>query len=62
MKTTNENGYIATYKGRRTEIYAETSYKAQQLAAAFFKAKKSWEVTVYLCEHKGKDVINATDF
>lgn len=62
MKTKIENGYIATYKGRRTEIYAETSYKAQQLAAAFFKAKKSWEVDVYLCEKAGEQVIHAPNF
>ena len=56
------NGYIATYKGKRTEVYAETSYKAQQIAAAFFKAKKSWEVDVYLCEQHGKEVIHTADF
>lgn len=59
---TQKNGYIAMYKGRRTEIYAETSYKAQQIAATFFKAKKSWEVDVYLCEQNGNEVIHTADF
>lgn len=58
----NKNGYIAMYKGKRTEIYAETSYKAQQIAATFFKAKKSWEVDVYLCERNGNEVIHTADF
>ena len=44
------NGYIAFYKGRQIEVYADTSYKAQQLAATQFKAKKSYQVTVVLCE------------
>lgn len=59
---TNLNGYIAMYKGKRTEVYAETSYKAQQLAAAFFKAKKSYEVTVTLCQQNDNDVVHAADF
>ena len=59
---TKLNGYIAMYKGKRTEVHAETSYKAQQIAAAFFKAKKSWEVDVYLCEQNGKEVIHTADF
>ena len=46
----NLNGYIAIYKGKQIEVYAETSYKAQLKAAEVFKAKKSYEVTVMLCE------------
>ena len=46
------NGYKAYYKGREIEVYAETSYKAQQIAAAQFKARKSYGVTVVLCERK----------
>ena len=38
--------FVCFYKGKRYEVEAETSYKAQQLAAAYFKAKKSYEVTV----------------
>ena len=50
------NGYVCFYKGRRFEVYAETSYAAQQKAAAHFKAKKSYEVTVMLAEQNGKSV------
>ena len=59
---TRLNGYIAMYKGRQTTIYAETSYRAQQKAAEFFRAKKSYEVTIVLCESNGKEVIHAADF
>ena len=44
------NGYKAFYRGKSIEVYADTSYQAQQKAATQFKAKKSWEVSVYLCE------------
>jgi hypothetical protein len=54
------NGYIALYKGKRTEIYAETSYAAQQAAAQYFKARKSYDVTVYLCEKDGAQVTHST--
>ena len=59
---TKLNGYIAMYKGKRTEVHAETSYKAQQKAAEFFKAKKAWEITVVLCESNDKEVIHTADF
>ncbi len=42
------NTYHAFYKGKKIELQAETSYKAQQLAATQFKARKSYEVTVML--------------
>ncbi len=48
------NGYKAFYKGKELEVYAETSYKAQLEAAKQFKAKKSYDVTVMLCEIDGK--------
>jgi hypothetical protein len=44
------NGYKAFYRGRQTDVYAETSHAAQKQAAALFKAKKAYEVTVILCE------------
>lgn len=56
------NGYKAFYKGRETEVMADTSYEAQQKAAAFFKAKKSHEVTVVLCEKQGQQVVHTPDF
>lgn len=56
------NGYVAFYRGKRTEVYANTSYEAQQKAALHFKAKKSYEVTVMLAEKDGKPVTHtATD-
>ena len=44
------NGYKAFYKDKNLEVYAETIYKAQLEAAKQFKAKKSYQVTVVLCE------------
>ena len=54
------NGYIAFYKGKRCEVYADTSYQAQQKAALNFKAKKSYEVTVMLAEKNGEQVTHST--
>lgn len=51
------NGYIALYKGKQIEVLANTSYEAQQKASAQFKAKKPYEVSVYLCEKQGEQVI-----
>lgn len=56
------NGYIALYKGKRIEVYAETSYEAQKKAATEFRAKKSYEVHVYLCEKDGKEIVHTADF
>ena len=50
------NGYIALYRGKKLEVMADTSLQAQQKAAAQFKAKKSYEVSVYLCEKGGEQV------
>lgn len=54
------NKYLALYKGKRAEVEAETSYEAQKKAAVHFKAKKTYEVTVYLTESDGKEVIHST--
>lgn len=54
------NGYIALYRGRKTEVIAPTSLEAQRKAAEYFKARKSWEVTVFLCEKEGQPVIHKT--
>ena len=56
------NGYIAFYKGKQREVYANTSFEAQQKAAEMFKAKKSYEVTVVLAEKDGKQVTHKPDF
>lgn len=50
------NKYIALYKGKKFEVEANTSYEAQQTAAKLVKAKKSWEVSVYLIEKDGEQV------
>ena len=57
---TSLNGYKAFYKGKQKDVYAETSYKAQLLAAQEFKAKKSYEVTIVLCELSGKQITQDT--
>lgn len=47
------NGYIAFWKSKRCEIYAESSYQAQKLAAQKLGAKKDYEVSVVLAELGG---------
>jgi len=54
------NGYIALYKGKKIEVFAETSLKAQQKAAKEFKAKKQYQVSVYLCEKDGEEVVHTS--
>ena len=44
------NGYKAFYKGKQIELYADTSLQAQQEAAKQLNVKKSYQVTVILCE------------
>lgn len=38
--------FIAFYNGKQTTVRADTSFKAQALAAAHFKAKRAHQVTV----------------
>lgn len=42
--------YIAFYKGKRLEVYAERSIDAQEKAAKMFRAKKSYDVAVVLAD------------
>ena len=56
------NGYVAFYKGRRLEVFADSSYSAQLKAAAHFKAKRSYDVTVVLCEINGQEVVHTADY
>ena len=51
------NGYIAIYKDKQIEVYADSSYSAQVKAAEQFKAKKRYDVSVYLCEINGEQII-----
>ena len=56
------NGYVCFHKGRRFEIYAKTSYDAQQLCAKINKIKKPSEITVVLAEKDGKTVEHTATF
>jgi hypothetical protein len=58
----DQNGYIAFYKGKQTEVYANTSLEARNKAAVFFKAKKPYEVTVVLAEKNGEQVVHKASF
>lgn len=53
-----KNGYIALYRGKQAEIYADSLYDAKEKAVALFKAKKSYEVSVYLVEKGGEAVVH----
>lgn len=55
-----KNKYKAFYKGKTTIVEADTSYQAQLEAAKFFKAKKSYDVTVMLLEKDGKEYVHST--
>jgi len=55
-------GYIATYKGKKAEVWSDTAMKARDLAATFFKARKAYDVSVYLCEKDEKQVYQNPDF
>ena len=52
------NGYVAFYRGRQMDVYAESSIAARNKAAAAFKARKAYEVTVVLAEKEGAPVIH----
>lgn len=54
------NGYVCFYKGKKVEVYAETSFVAQQKAATLLKAKRAYEVTVVLAEKDGEAVVHST--
>lgn len=61
-QTTGKNGYKAFYKGKQIDVWADTSYQAQLKAAEIFKAKKSYQVDVILCEKEGEQVTHTPDF
>jgi hypothetical protein len=42
--------YIAFYKGREHVVQADSSYAAQLAAAEYFRARKSYDVTVMLAD------------
>jgi len=57
-------GYIALYNGRQAEVWADTLFKAKDLAVAYFKPPKSKQhlVSVTLAEKEGQPVIHRPDF
>ena len=56
------NGYKAFYRNKECEVEANSSYEAQTKAAAIFKARKVYEVTVMLCEKDGQQVTHVATF
>lgn len=52
------NGYLAFYKGKKVEVYAETTAEAQDKAALLLKAKKRYDVHVVLCELNGEQYVH----
>ena len=58
------NGYVCFYGQRRIEVYATSSYQAQQEVAKQLKvpAKKHYMISVNLAERDAKPVIHAPDF
>jgi hypothetical protein len=54
------NKYVCMYRGKELVVEADTTYKAQLLASQMLKAKRSYEVSVYLVEHNGKEYVHST--
>lgn len=52
-KTEGDRGYIVLYKSIKYEVYAKTTYAAQQVVAKHFKVKpnKHHQIDVYLAEN-----------
>lgn len=42
--------YICLYKNQRRLVEASSSYEAQKIAAGLFKARKRYDVHVYLAD------------
>ena len=60
-KLADQSGYVCFYNGKRKEVYADTQYAAQRIAAELFgvKPKFSYKVSVTLCERPdGSEVIH----
>jgi len=52
------NKYKAFYKNKTIEVDAETSFGAQEKAAEIFKAKRSYDVSVFLIQKNNKEVVH----
>lgn len=57
-----KNGYVAFFKEKRIEVYADSKYGAQKTAAKYFNAKRESDVNVVLAEVDGKPYIQSTSF
>lgn len=55
-------GYVCFWKGKRFEVYAESSYAAQKKCAEQYKIKKAHEITVVLAEKDGQPVVHIPTF
>jgi len=55
-------GYIAFYKNKKCEVYADSSYEAQQKAAKKLGAKKTYDVSVVLAEKDGEEITHTPLF
>lgn len=60
-----KNGYIAFYNGKKIEVYANSSYEAQQKALKTFQSQsrkkiQGWEINVTIATKDGEDVIHST--
>ena len=58
------NGYVAIYRGRRVEVYADSLWEATVAARNELKPPKSERhmVSVILAEKDGKPVTHVADF
>ena len=54
------NGYIAFYRNKKCEVWANTTIEAMQKARIEFKARSVWGVTVVLAEKNDQPVIHST--
>jgi hypothetical protein len=60
-KLVGQSGYVCLYNSKRKEVYADTQYAAQRIAAELFgvKPKFSYKVSATLCERAdGSEVIH----
>lgn len=54
--------YVAFYKNQQREVQANTSLEARDMAAALFKAKRAYEVSIVLAARPdGTPVIHTPD-
>ena len=63
MAEKKENGYICIYNGNQKEIYASSSYQAQEKAVIEFqkgsrKKVKGYDISTTLCEKDGEQVVH----